>query len=55
MLITARTRWMTLDVNLNPWNDDRLGDVGSLMNDAHQCVANDFYGHIISKVTYMQQ
>lgn len=37
------------DVNLNPWNDDRLCNVGFLMNDVRWCVANDFY----VEVTYV--
>ncbi len=36
--------------NLQPRDDDRH-DTGSLMNDVHRCVANDFYEHIISEVT----
>lgn len=43
MVITAGMGWMTPDVNLCPWNDDRLGNVGPFMDDVQWCVANDFY------------
>ncbi len=43
MVIAAGMGWMTPDVNLCSCNDDRLCNVGSLMDDVRWCVANDFY------------